>query len=45
MAIVGHNGAGKTTLFRVLTGQLPSPGSVLLHRQEGRDLRRAATVC
>ena len=42
VAIVGHNGAGKTTLFRVLTGQLPYEGSVQLHGQEARHLRRAA---
>ena len=44
VAIVGHNGAGKTTLFRVLTGQLPYQGSVQLHGQEVRNLRRAATA-
>ena len=44
VAIVGHNGAGKTTLFRVLTGQLPYQGSVQLHGQEVRTLRRAATA-
>ena len=42
VAIVGHNGGGKTTLFRVLTGQLPYQGSVQLHGQEVRTLRRAA---
>ena len=44
VAVVGHNGAGKTTLFRVLTGQLPYQGSVQLHGQEVRTLRRAATA-
>ena len=42
VAIVGHNGSGKTTLFRVLTGQLPYEGSIRLHGQEVRGLRRAA---
>ena len=44
VAVVGHNGSGKTTLFRVLTGQLPYQGSVRLHGQEVRDLRRAASA-
>lgn len=44
VAVVGHNGSGKTTLFRVLTGQLPYEGSVRLHGDEVRDLRRAATA-
>ncbi|WP_210514584.1 ABC transporter ATP-binding protein [Hymenobacter terricola] len=42
VAVVGHNGSGKTTLFRVLTGQLPYQGSIQLHGQEVRNLRRAA---
>ena len=44
VALVGHNGSGKTTLFRVLTGQLPYQGSVQLHGQEVRGLRRAAAA-
>ncbi|MDQ2770682.1 MAG: ATP-binding cassette domain-containing protein [Bacteroidota bacterium] len=44
VAVVGHNGSGKTTLFRVLTGQLPYEGSVRLHGQEVRELRRAASA-
>ena len=44
VAVVGHNGSGKTTLFRVLTGQLPYQGSVRLHGQEVRTLRRAASA-
>ncbi len=44
VAVVGHNGSGKTTLFRVLTGQLPYEGSVRLHGQEVRGLRRAASA-
>ena len=44
VAVVGHNGSGKTTLFRVLTGQLPYQGSVRLHGQEVRGLRRAAST-
>jgi iron complex transport system ATP-binding protein len=44
VAVVGHNGSGKTTLFRVLTGQLPYEGSIQLHGQEVRGLRRAATA-
>ena len=44
VAVLGHNGSGKTTLFRVLTGQLPYQGSIQLHGQEVRGLRRAATA-
>ena len=44
VAVVGHNGSGKTTLFRVLTGQLPYHGTVQLHGQEVRGLRRAAAA-
>jgi len=44
VAVVGHNGSGKTTLFRVLTGQLPYEGSIQLHGQEVRGLRRAAAA-
>ena len=44
VAVVGHNGSGKTTLFRVLTGQLPYQGTVQLHGQEVRGLRRAAAA-
>lgn len=29
--IVGPNGAGKTTLFKVICGELPSSGTILLH--------------
>lgn len=42
VAIVGHNGAGKTTLFRVLTGQLPYEGSVVIGGRELRTVRRPA---
>jgi iron complex transport system ATP-binding protein len=43
VAVLGHNGAGKTTLFRVLTGQLPYQGSVLLGGpEELRTLRGPA---
>lgn len=36
LAIVGHNGGGKTTFFKVLTGQLPYHGQVLI---QGADLK------
>jgi iron complex transport system ATP-binding protein len=46
VAVVGHNGSGKTTLFRALTGQIPYQGSIRLHGQNIRALRRtnAASV-
>ena len=33
MALLGHNGAGKTTLLKVITGILPTTGTVLLNGQ------------
>ena len=37
VAIVGHNGGGKTTLFKVLTGQIPYSGQILIY---GVDLSK-----
>jgi iron complex transport system ATP-binding protein len=33
VAIIGHNGSGKTTFFKVLSGQLPYKGEIIIGNQ------------
>jgi iron complex transport system ATP-binding protein len=43
VAIVGHNGAGKTTLFKAFQHKVPYQGQILVHGQNLRSIKDAAS--